>query len=106
MRALSTEEAAPRRRVIYVGRAAGRSTTRPDLLGSGRVLLEHHPGIIDHVSDDGQVFVRFVGLEDEPVSDPTWVPEASGRYPDLVLVDPEEWEAAVVSGSWASAVSA
>ena len=40
------------------------------------------------------------------MSDSTWVPEASGRYPDLVLVDPEEWEAAVVSGSWASAVSA
>ena len=81
MRALTTEEAAPRRRVIYVGRAAERSTTGPDLLDSGRILIEHHPGIIDHVSDDGQVYVRFVGLEDEPLSDSTWVPGASGRYP-------------------------
>jgi hypothetical protein len=105
MRALTTEEAAPRRRVIYVGRAAEPSTTGVDLL-DGRVLAEHHPGTIDHVSDDGQVYVRFVGLEDEPLSDSTWVPGASGRYPALVLVDPEEWEAAVVSSSWAAAFRA
>ena len=106
MRALTTEEAAPRRRVIYVGRATERSATGPGPLDNGRILMEHHPGIIDHVSDDGQVFVRFVGLEDEPLSDSTWVPEASGRYPALVLVDPEEWEAAVVAGSWVRAFSA
>ena len=106
MRALTTEEAAPRRRVIYVGRAAERRTTGADLLDSGGILAEHHPGIIDHVSDDGKVYVRFVGLEDEPLSDSTWVPGASGRYPALVLVDPEEWEAAVVSSSWAAAFPA
>ena len=106
MRALMTEEAAPLRSVIYVGRAAPTNITKPELLASGRILMEHHPGIVERVSDDGQVFVRFVGLEDEPLSDVGWLPDENGRYPGLVLVDPEEWEAALVSGWWAGTASA
>ena len=101
MRALSTEEAAPRRRVIYVGRAGERSTPRPDLLGSGRALLEHHPGIIDHVSDDGQVFVRFVGWRTSPCRTPrgcrrpaaatrtwSWWIRRNGRQPSSPVPGP------------------
>ena len=46
MRALTTEEAAPRRRVIYVGRAVERSTTGADLLDSGGILAEHCLAIV------------------------------------------------------------
>jgi hypothetical protein len=106
MRALTTEEAAPRRRVIYVGRAAPTRITRPDVLDNSLMLREHHPGVIDHVSDDGEVFVRFVGLEEETLSDVGWMPDENGRYAELVLVDPQEWEAAVVSGAWAPTTAA
>ena len=94
------------RRVIYVGRAAPANISRAELVERGQILMEHHPGVVDHVSDDGQVFVRFVGLEEEPLSQIGWMPDELGRYPGLVMVDPDEWEAAVVSGWWAGSASA
>ncbi|MGW5237870.1 hypothetical protein ACWEOW_02955 [Monashia sp. NPDC004114] len=106
MRALTIDEAIAGRRVIYVGRVAPSNITRRDLLEGGHILMEHHPGTIDHASDDGLVFIRFVGLEDEPLTDVGWMPDENARYPGLVLVDPDEWEAALVSGWWAGATPA
>lgn len=102
MRRLTFEEAAHGKQVMYTGRATPSNVTDPDLLEDGRILMENHPGTIARVSDDRQVFVHFLGLEEEPVSDLGFMPDDDGRYPGLVLVTPEEWVAACAVGWWST----
>ena len=103
MRRLTKAEAAHGKQVIYTGQA-GESTRRddPELLEDGRILTDNHPGTIARVSDNGHVFVHFLGLEEDPVSDLGFIPEDDGHYPGLVLVSPDEWVAACAVGWWST----
>ena len=67
-----------------------------------RFLMDSHPGTIARVSGDRQVFVHFLGLEDEPVSSLGFMRDDDGHYPGLVLVSPDEWVAACAVGWWSS----
>ena len=102
MRRLTFEEAAGGKQVMYTGRATPANVTDLARVEDGRILMDNHPGTIARVSDDRQVFVTFLGLEDQPVSDLGFVPDADGHYPGLVLVTPEEWVAACAVGWWST----
>lgn len=102
MRRLTSAEAGHGKQVMYTGQVSPSDVTDPELLEVGRTLAENHPGIIARVSDNGQVFVHFLGLEDEPVSDLGFMADDDGYYPGLVLVTPDEWVAACAVGWWST----
>jgi hypothetical protein len=102
MRRLTYEEAAHGKRVIYTGRTTPANVTDSEPGGNGQTLTEHHPGVINRVADDRRVFVDFLGLEHQPISNIGFLPDDDGHYPGLVLVGPDDWAAACAVGGWSA----
>ena len=93
-------------RVLYVGRTDPANVDDDDLVAAGRVLQEHHPGIVSRIDPDDGVRVDFLGLEQEPIAAQSFLADQSGTYPGLVVVSLDDWEAARQSGWWSALRSA
>ena len=104
MRNLTADDVQIGLRVLHAGTADGGDVLDPARRTAGHVLGERHPGVVLEILGRQHVIVRFVGLEDEPIS---WAvgfgyDPATGVYPGLLLPQAGEWDAALASGWWRS----
>lgn len=89
-------------RVVHTDRRDDADSSDAVRQAAGRLLGEHHPGTVTSVHPHRGVTVSFLALESEPISRSWFRSDEDGCVPGLVVVGPEEWEAACASGWWAA----
>ncbi|WP_298891723.1 hypothetical protein [uncultured Serinicoccus sp.] len=103
MRPLHAAEAKAGLRVLYAGKDDSTNVLDPGLLRRGHILKHHHPGLIDMFHGPGlnHCVVRFIGLEEEPVSTVLGFDHrGDGSYIGLLVPTETEWADALRSGWW------
>lgn len=105
MRFLRADEARVGVSVLYAGEDDATGVLDRDLVEAGCVLRHLHPGVIQQFygPDANHCIVRFLGLEDEPVSTMVGFDhQDDGQYPGLLVPTQTEWKKALTSGWWST----
>lgn len=105
MRFLLAEEARVGVSVLYAGEDESSDVLDPDLVRAGCVLKHRHPGVVREFYGPGlnHCIVRFIGLEDEPISTVVGFDHGEdGHYPGLFVPTEAEWAQALGSGWWST----